>query len=111
MVIIKSKSGLTYCLLLFFLFTFLCKGQSDPECLVKMKERLSTQENEENKIGEVISFKDDLNCFEWDSLLVIMAIYLDDKVEKKLGITLPKDVDYTWANDSMGILIFLKNKK
>ncbi|WET02971.1 hypothetical protein [Flavobacterium sp. YJ01] len=76
-----------------------------------MKQKLSTQVNEENKIGEVISFKDDLNCFEWDSLLVIMAIYLNDMAEKQLGIELPKEIDYTWESDSTAILLFLKDKK
>ena len=53
--------------ILFILFLFSCKGQSDPQCLVKLRERLSPQVNEENKIGEVINLKDDVNCFEWDS--------------------------------------------
>lgn len=76
-----------------------------------MKERLSPQVNEESKIGEAINFKDDVDCFEWDSLLVIMAIYLDDKAEKKLGIVLPKDADYKLEHDSTAILIFFKDKK
>lgn len=107
----NSNSRFTSSMLLFFLSVFLCKAQSNPECLTKMQERLSPHVNEEGKISEVISFKDDVNCFEWDSLLVIMAIYLDEKAEKQLGITLPKDVDYAWAHDSLVILLFLKDKK
>ncbi|WP_228406954.1 hypothetical protein [Chryseobacterium sp. MYb7] len=43
--------------LLFLIFS--CKGQNNPECLIKLKERLSPKVNAENKIGEVINLKED----------------------------------------------------
>ncbi|WP_281924784.1 hypothetical protein [Flavobacterium collinsii] len=51
----NSNSRYVYPLLIPFLFIFSCKGQSDPDCLVKLRERLSPHVNEENKIGEVIN--------------------------------------------------------
>ncbi|GIQ60557.1 hypothetical protein Flavo103_36930 [Flavobacterium collinsii] len=93
------------------LFLFSCKGQSDPDCLVKLRERISPHVNEENKIGEVINLKEDVNCFEWDSLVIIMAIYLSDRSEKELGIKLPKDDNYIWEPDTSAMLLFVKDKK
>jgi len=58
------NSRCVYPLLIFFLFLFFCKGQNDPDCLVKLRERISPHVNEENKIGEVINLKEDINCFE-----------------------------------------------
>lgn len=97
--------------ILFILFLFSCKGQNDPKCLVQLSEKLSPHVNEENKIGEVINIKADVNCFDWDSLVIIMPMYLDDKAEKKLGIALPKDVNYTWEPESSAMFLFVKDKK
>ncbi len=100
-----------YPLLMSFLFLFSCKGQSDPECLTVLNGKLSPHVNEQNKIGEVINLKDEVNCFDWDSLIVIMPMYLDDKAEKELGIALPKDVDYRWEPESSAMFLFVKDKK
>lgn len=94
-----------------FLFLFSCKGQSDPECLRALNEKLSPHVNEKNKVGEVINLKDEINCFEWDSLLVIMPMYLNESAEKKLGIELPKDINYRWEPESSAMLFFIKNNK
>lgn len=93
------------------MFTLLCKGQSDPECLVQLREKISPHVNEGNKIGEVINIKADINCFDWDSLVIIMPMYLNDRAEKKLGISLPKDVDYGWEPESSAMFLFVKDKK
>lgn len=107
----NSNSIYIFLLLISFLFIFSCKGQSDPECIVQLSEKLSPHVNEENKIGEVINLKDDVNCFDWDSLIIIMPIYLYEGAEKKLGIELPKDVDYTWEPESSAMFLFVKDKK
>lgn len=97
--------------MLSFLPLFSYKGQTNPDCLVKLEEKLSPKVNEENKIGEVINLKDNINCFDWDSLVVIMAIYLNEKAEKNIGIKLPLEHDYSWGPDSTAMLLFVKDKK
>lgn len=107
----KSNSKYAYSLLISFLFIVSCKGQSDPECLVQLHEKLSPHVNKENKIGEVINLKDHINCFDWDSLIIIMPLYLGDKAEKELGIDLPRSVDYTWEPESSAMFLFVKDRK
>lgn len=93
------------------LFLFSCKGQSDPECLTALHEKLSPHVNEKNQVGEVINLRDEVNCFEWDSLLIIMPMYLNDRAEKELGIELPKGVDYKWEAESSAMFLFVKDRK
>lgn len=95
--------------LLFFLFS--CKGQNNPECLIKLKEKLSPKVNAENKIGEVINLKEDTQCFDWDSLLIMMPISLNKEAEKELGMKLPIGDDFTWESDNTSMFLFVKNKK
>ncbi|MBF4485719.1 hypothetical protein [Flavobacterium sp. CSZ] len=107
----NSNSKYIFFLLISFLFLFSCRGQSNPECLTALNEKISPHVNEKNKIGEVINLKDDLNCFDWDSLIIIMPLYLDGRAEKELGITFPKDADYTLEPKSSAIFLFVKDKK
>lgn len=104
--------SLLYPFLISVLFLCSCKGQSDPKCLTALNEKISPHVNEKNKVGEVINLKDEVNCFEWDSLLIIMPMYLkNDRAEKELRIVLPKDIDYSWEPESSAMLLFLKNNK
>jgi hypothetical protein len=98
-------------LLLSCFFVISCKGQKNTNCINALEEKLSPKINEENRIGEVINIRDNVNCFEWDSLIVIMAIALNEKAEKDLGIKLPLEHDYSWGSDSTAMLLFIKDKK
>ena len=105
---IKSLRNIIASLLFFFLILF-CKGQSNLECLTTLEEKLSPKVNVENKIGEIINLRDNVNCFDWDSLIVISAIYLNEKAEKDLGIKLPLEHDYSWGSENAAILLFVKD--
>lgn len=97
--------------LIFFLFPlFSCKGQNNPNCLVKLEENLSPKVNEENKIGEIINLKEDINCFEWDTLIVQMALVNKETTENILGIKIPFNYsDDLFQHDSIARLLFVKN--
>jgi hypothetical protein len=95
--------------ILFFLSIFSCKGQSNPDCLVKLEEILSPKVNEENKIGEIINIKNNASCFEWDTLVVVMASTPKEYIEK-LGIIIPLNYyDDRFQHDSVARLLFVKN--
>lgn len=100
-----------FVLILSCFFVISCKGQKSTNCIDALNEKLSPKINEENKIGEIINIRDNVNCFEWDSLVVIMAIALNEKAEKDLGIKLPLENDYSWGSDSTAMLLFVKDKK
>jgi hypothetical protein len=98
---------------MFVILSFLsfssCKGQNNPDCLVNLEEKLSPKVNEENKMGEVINLRNDADCFEWDTLIVQMAISNKEMTEKTLRIKIPFDYNYSWGADSTAMLLFVKN--
>ncbi|WP_238594292.1 hypothetical protein [Chryseobacterium indologenes] len=99
-----------YILLLPFFIIFSCKGQTNPDCLVKLEEKLSPKVNEENKIGEVINIKDEVNCFDWDTLIVQLAMVNKETTEKDLGIKIPFYYYDDFLNDErVARLLFVKN--
>lgn len=105
----NSNSKYIYFLIISFLFIFSCKGQSNPDCLVKLEEILSPKVNEKNKIGEVINIKDNVSCFEWDTLVVVMASTPKEYIEK-LGIIIPFNYyDNRFQHESVARLLFVKN--
>ncbi|WP_223560124.1 hypothetical protein [Chryseobacterium lathyri] len=100
-----------YSILLLPLFIiFSCKGQTNPDCLVKLEEKLSPKVNEENEVGEIINIKEEVNCFEWDTLIVQMAMVNKETAERTLGVKIP--FDYTndlFQHESVARLLFVKN--
>jgi hypothetical protein len=94
---------------LFVLFS--CKGQNKPDCLLVMEEKLAPKVNEIGEIGEIINIKDSVNCFEWDSLIVMPVIYLIESSEKKLGLKLPLQHNHLWTHESEAILLFVKGNE
>lgn len=98
-----------YILLLSFFIIFSCRGQTNPDCLIQLEEKLSPKVNEENKIGEIINIKDDVNCFEWDTLIVQSAINSKKSMEKDLGITIPFEYNFSMGDENTAILLFVKN--
>jgi|SRR5699024_4339442 len=63
--------------------------------------------------GEVVDFKE-IDCFSWDSLLVIAPAFGRKRVEKYSGVILPHEINYSWISDGEGsnwyILFIHKNK-
>lgn len=97
--------------LLLVSFATFAQGQNTKECLVKLQQRLAPQINQEKIIGETISLKDSVTCFDWDTLIVNMAS-LDKKfIEKEMNIKIPFELDenYRWMHDSTAILLFVKD--
>lgn len=88
-----------------------CKGQNKPDCLLLIEEKISPKVNEENKIGEIINLKDSVNCFEWDSLIVMPVIALTEYSEKELGLKLPLHHNSLWTHESETILLFVKGNE
>jgi hypothetical protein len=98
--------------LIFYLFILSsCKSQIKPDCLISLEEKLSPKVNEKNKIGEIINLKDSVNCFEWDSLIVMPVIYLIENSEKELGLKLPLQYNHLWTHESETILLFVKGNE
>ena len=98
--------------LIFYLFILSsCKSQNKPDCLISMEEKLAPKVNELGEIGEIINLKDSVNCFEWDSLIVMPVIYLIENSEKELGLKLPLQYNHLWTPDSQAILLFVKDNK
>lgn len=100
-----------YTLLLPFFIIFSCQGQKTPDCLGQLEEKLSPKVNEKNKIGEIINIKDEINCFEWDTLIVLSAINSKKNMEKDLGITMPFEYNFSMGDENTAILLFVKNNK
>jgi hypothetical protein len=98
-------------LLCSFFLLYSCNGQSKPACLLSIEEKISPKINEQNKIGEIINIKDSLSCFEWDSLIVMMAIHLNEKAEKELGLKLPLQYNQIGTHESEAIILFVKGNK
>lgn len=97
-------------LILCILSVVSCKVQTNPDCLLKLEEKLASKVNEENKIGEIISIKDEVNCFEWDTVIVQMALTNKETTEKTLGVKIPFDYhDDLLQHDSIARLLFVKN--
>jgi hypothetical protein len=98
-----------YILLLPFFIIFSCKGQTNPDCLVRLEEKLSPKVNEENKIGEIINIKDEVNCFDWDTLIVQQAMVDKKTTEKDLGIKIPFYYDDFLHDERVARLLFMKD--
>ena len=104
-----NNFNLKYIIFLLIFCIFSCKGQNNPSCLIKLENRLSPKVNEENKLGEIINLKEDLDCFDWDTLIIQMAMNSKEMTEEAMNIEIPFDYDYIWANDSTAMLLFVKN--
>lgn len=87
-----------------------CKGQNNPDCLFTLEEKLAPKVNEGNKTGEIINIKDNVNCFEWDTIIVQMALTNKETTEKTLGVKIPFDYhDDLFQHDSVARILFVKN--
>lgn len=86
------------------------KAQENPNCLITLDKNLSPKDNGKNKIGEIINIKDKVNCFDWDTLIVQMAINKKETAEKQLGIKIPFEYDYSWGSENVAMLLFVKDK-
>ncbi|MBP2616640.1 hypothetical protein [Chryseobacterium jejuense] len=104
---IKRLNFLT--LLLLGFFTFSCQAQSNTDCLTKLEDRLTPKINKENKVGEILNVRDEANCFDWDTLIVQMAINPKEMTEQALGIKISQNYDYSLESDNTAMLLFLKN--
>jgi len=95
-------------LILLASLTFSCHAQTNTECLTKLEQKLSPKINTNNKVGEIINVRDEINCFDWDTLVVQMAINPKEMTEKALSIKIPQNYDYSWESDNTAMLLFLK---
>jgi hypothetical protein len=91
---------------------FSCNGQKKEDCLISFEKRVAPLQNSKIKQGEIINFKDSINCIEWDSLLVVMAIGSKESVEKSSGIKIPYSYEGSmlYYGDNDAIIFFLKDK-
>lgn len=99
-------------ILLLVLFSS-CKGQPNSACLVKLEKELMPVLNKEEIQGEIINIKDNINCIEWDEVLIVMAISSKKNIEQDAKIKIPYQYESSFFNlygDSDAMLFFLKNK-
>src|SRR5699024_6474804 len=55
-----------------------------------------------------------IDCFSWDSLLIIAPAFGKERVEKYSGIELPSGVNYSWVTDGEGsewFILFINNNE
>ena len=81
-----------YNLLIIFLFAS-CHSQKKEKCLIELENKLSPKPNQEIVQGEIINIRDNLNCIEWDSLVVVMASNNRELIEKNSNIEIPYSLD------------------
>ncbi|MCY0976837.1 hypothetical protein PGH12_06690 [Chryseobacterium wangxinyae] len=98
-------------LILFLLTITSCNGQNNQDCLNSLDKKLSPKIDQENKIGEIISMRDSINCFEWDTLIVHSTIGNKKNIEKDLGITIPFEYSFSSGDERAAMLLFLKDNK
>src|SRR5687768_6669572 len=98
-------------ILLFLFFSFLSFGQTNPDCLVKLENKLSPKSNKENRIGEIINLKDDVNCFDWDTLIVMPTFFNKNDLKRDLGIESPFEFKTGGYRIETVRLLFVKNKE
>ncbi len=63
--------------------------------------------------GEIVNFKK-IDCFSWDSLLIIAPAFGKERVEEYSGIELPSAVNYSWMADGEGnqwFILFIHNNE
>ncbi len=96
-------------MLLFLFLSFLSFGQTNPDCLVKLENKLSPKSNKENKIGEIINLKDDVNCFDWDTLVVMPTFFNKNDLKRDLGIESPFEFKTGGYRIETARLLFVKN--
>lgn len=99
--------------LLYLLVITSCSGQDKPQCLNTLEERLKPKINQENIQGEIINFRDNVNCIEWDSLVVVMATNNKELIEKYSNFKIPYSLQSEPAiyNDKEAFIFFLKDNK
>lgn len=99
--------------LLFLLLITSCSGQDKSQCLITLEERLCPKVNQEIIQGEIINFRDNANCIEWDSLLVVMASNNKELIEKNSNIEIPYSLESgsSFYNDNEALIFFLKDNK
>lgn len=107
----NRKISMTKFISLIFVFCFLLssKAQNAEKCLTELEEKLTPKVNKENIVGEIINIRDKVTCFDWDTLIVQMAINPKDMTEKAMGINIPFNYDYSWENDNTALLLFVKD--
>ena len=81
--------------------------------LIELEKKLSPKPNQEIVQGEIINIRDNLNCIEWDSLVVVMASNNRELIEKNSNIEIPYSLDINtyFLNDQDAYIFFLKNNK
>ncbi|WP_310556454.1 hypothetical protein [Flavobacterium sp.] len=85
-----------------------CKGYKE-KCLINLDNKLAPLSNKEIVQGEVLNFRDSLDCFEWDALLFESGYGTKESIQKDYGVNIP----YYYHNssvDTKAIIFFLKNK-
>lgn len=86
-----------------------CTAQNKmPKCVATFKMYL-----EKIDTSQIVDFGK-LQCFSWDSVMIIAPAFGRGRIEEISGIELPSDINYDWAFDGEGSkwwLVFVKNKK
>lgn len=101
------------CNLLLLLLIISCNGQKKEQCLTDLEKRLSPKINQETIQGEIINIRDNVNCIEWDSLVVVMASNNKELIEKYSKIEIPYTLDSNtyFLSDNEAFIFFLKEGK
>lgn len=94
-------------LLLFVLFG--CQAQKKEPCLIDFEEKIAPKINQDIIQGEVINIRDNINCLDWDALIIVMA-GRKEMIEKfsPIKIPYPLEVGTFQYNDQDGFIFFLK---
>lgn len=89
-----------------------CNSQKKEDCLINLEKRVAPSLNQEIEQGEIINFRDNINCIQWDSLVVVMAMGDKESVEKYTGIKIPYNYDGSslYSSDSDAMIFFLKDR-
>lgn len=75
-------------------------------CIEKLDQSIS-----EFKINDTINFQK-INCFEWDSLMILNPTFSFSQIEKKSGVILPDNFKNSNLTEwSYWTVLFLKNHK
>ena len=86
-----------------------CTAQNNiPKCVEAFKNYL-----EKIDTAQIIDFEK-LQCFSWDSVMIIAPAFGRGRIEEISGVELPLNINYNWTYDGEGSkwwLLFVKNKK
>lgn len=107
----KEVKKIVFCLLSISIILCGCSYKTSNECLDAINIKLVTDVKDKMEIN----FKDELNCIEWDSLMLIDRHFNVDDVKNKTGVDLSgyklMGLKYAVKSDFNTYIVLLNEKK